>query len=90
MQYVFAFIIFLIIINVLGFLFSFLWPFIVALVIVVAVLNLLAYHKRKKAMEDFYQDVEDFQNQSYYNSKDDHQDDVIDVEFSEEDIDEER
>lgn len=97
MQFILAFIIFFVIINIIGFVFSFLWPLIVALVVVVAILNLLAYRRRKKAMEEFYQDVEHYENQQYGDFFNDgpsrqtsNNDDVIDVEFTESDIDDER
>ena len=42
MEFIFAFIIFVIIVNIIGLLFSVLWPLIVILVIAAAIVNLLA------------------------------------------------
>lgn len=95
MQFIIAFFIFLIVINIIGFIFSFLWPVILALIVVVAILNFIAYRKRKKAMEEFYNDVnEAYREQNDYDFFDRNQtassDDVIDVEFTETDADEDR
>ena len=49
MEFIFAFIIFVIIVNIIGLLFSVLWPLIVILVIAAAIVNLLAYYRRKKS-----------------------------------------
>lgn len=84
MEYIFAFIIFVIIINLLGLLFSFLWPAIVVLVIVAAIANLIAYRKRKK--NGYY-----YSETTYYDNRSREQDsDIIDVEYTESDVDEDR
>lgn len=94
MQFIIAFLIFFIIINIIGFIFSFLWPIILVLIVVVAVMNMIAYQKRKKAMKEFYQDVnETFQSTGYdrfHQHSDSSSDDIIDVEFTETDADEDR
>lgn len=84
MEYIFAFIIFLILINLLGLVFSFLWPVIAVLVIVAAVVNIIAYYKRKK--NGYY-----YSKTTYYSNQNREQDsDIIDVEYTECDIDEDR
>lgn len=84
MEFIFAFIIFVIIINIIGLLFSFLWPLIVVLVIVAAIVNLIAYFKQKK--NGYYRSET-----TYYKHNGYEQDsNVIDVEYTESDIDEDR
>ena len=76
--------IFVIIINLIGLLFSFLWPAIVVLVIVVGVMNFLAYRKRKN--NGYY-----YSETTYYDNRNRKQDcDIIDVEYTETEIDEDR
>lgn len=90
MGYIVAFLIFLLIINLLGFLFSIALPLIFVVVVVVAVLNLLGYNKRKKDYQKYHEDEKQFYRQDQYENKQNNTsyDDVIDVEFSETDIDE--
>lgn len=84
MEFLLAFIIFVIIINIIGFLFSFLWPAIVLLVLVVAVIDFFAYRKQKK--NGYYRSQT-----TYYKSDNYDQDsNIIDVEYTECDIDEDR
>ncbi len=64
MQYIIAFVIFAIVIYIIGVIFSFLWPFLVALIIVAAIGNLLAYRRKKKAWKDLYENTESFQQNS--------------------------
>lgn len=91
MQYVIAFIIFLLVVNVIGFLFSFLWPLLVLLVLAVGVLNLIAYYKRGKAEKQFFQDVKSSAEYDFFQNKNSCSDDtVIDVEYTETDVDEDR
>lgn len=86
MGYLIAFLVFLLIISIIGFIFSILWPILVLIVIVVAVSNIFSYRKRKERFSSYtqntYQDTYNEQSNSL------HDDDVIDVEFSEEDINE--
>lgn len=90
MGYIVAFLIFLLIINLLGFLFSIALPLIFVVVVVVAVLNLLGYNKRKKDYQKYHEDDKQFYRQDQHEKKQNNTsyDDVIDVEFSETDIDE--
>lgn len=93
MQYVLAFVIFVIVIYVIGVLFSFLWPLLVALVIIAALGNLIAYHRRKKAWKDLYENTEPFRQNSYdhpYQGTRSGNDDVIDVEYSETTVDDDK
>lgn len=86
MGYILAFLIFLAVVYVIGVIFSFLWPIIAVLIIVALVGNIAAYHKRKKQYEEFYQDSF---SQSYQQdtSSSVSNDDIIDVEFSEQEVD---
>lgn len=90
MGYIVAFLIFLLIINLLGFLFSIALPLIFVVVVMVAVLNLLGYNKRKKDYQKYHEDDKQFYRQDQHENKQNNTsyDDVIDVEFSETDIDE--
>ncbi len=93
MQYIIAFVIFAIVIYIIGVIFSFLWPFLVALIIVAAIGNLLAYRRKKKAWKDLYENTESFQQNSYgdpYQGSQSTNDDIIDVEYTETSIDEDR
>lgn len=81
MELLFAFIIFVIIINILGLLFSFLWPLIVVLVIAAAIINLWAYYRRKK--NGYYHSETTY----YQNNRYEQDSDIIDVEYTESDID---
>ena len=93
MQYIIAFVIFAIVIYIIGVIFSFLWPFLVALIIVAAICNLLAYRRKKQAWKDLYENTESFQQNSYgdpYQGSQSTNDDIIDVEYTETSIDEDR
>ncbi len=93
MQYIIAFIIFLVVIYIIGVIFSFLWPLLVALIVVAAIGNLIAYQRRKKAFKDLYENTESFQQDSFAHTSRGTQstnDDVIDVEFTETSVDDER
>lgn len=89
MGYIVAFLIFIFVISVLGFLFTVLWPVLLALFVVGAISTYMAYRKRKKYFEQFYQDA----NTMFYEQDDAvnqgvSSDDIIDVEFSEEEVEE--
>lgn len=84
MEFIFAFIIFVIIVNIIGLLFSVLWPLIVVLVIAAAVVNLLAYYKRKKSGY-YHSETTYYRNNNYEQDSN-----IIDVEYTESDIDEDR
>ncbi len=90
MQYVIAFIIFLLVIYIIGILFSFLWPLLVLLVLIAAVLNLIAYYKRNKAAEQFYKKAENSGDYDFFQNNSRSDDSVIDVEYTETDVDEDR
>ncbi len=83
MEFIIAFVIFVIVINIIGLLFSFLWPAIVVLVIVAAIANVIAYHKQRK--NGYYQSDDSYRSNQRYE-----QDDIIDVEYTESDVDEDR
>lgn len=86
MGYIFAFLIFLVIIYIIGAIFSFLWPLILVAIVFALMGNILAYRKRKKQFEEFYNDS--YESQHYTNpTSSSSSDDVIDVEFSEQEID---
>lgn len=87
MGYIVAFLIFLVVVNIIGLIFSFLWPFILALILLVLIGNVLAYHKRKKQYEEFYKDRFSSQAFTKTDTTSSSSDDVIDVEFSEQEID---
>lgn len=91
MQYVIAFLIFLLAMYIIGVLFSFLWPLLVLLVLVVAILNLIAYYKRNKAAEQFFKNADNSGEYDFFQNKNSRSDDqVIDVEYTETDVDEDR
>ena len=91
MQYVIAFIIFLLVVYIFGILFSFLWPLLVLLVLAAAVLNLIAYYKRNKAAEEFYKNAESNVDYDFFQNRATRNDDqVIDVEYTETSVDEDR
>lgn len=91
MQYVIAFLIFLLAMYIIGVLFSFLWPLLVLLVLVVAILNLIAYYKRNKAAEQFFKNADNSGEYDFFQNKNTRSDDqVIDVEYTETDVDEDR
>lgn len=86
MGYIFAFLIFLVIIYIIGAIFSFLWPLILVAIVFALMGNILAYRKRKKQFEEFYNDS--YESQHYTNpTSSSSSDDVIDVEFSEQEVD---
>ena len=86
MQYVIAFIIFLLVVYIIGILFSFLWPLLVLLVLAAAVLNLIAYYKRNKAAEEFYKNAESNVDYDFFQNKGTRND----VEYTETSVDEDR
>lgn len=92
MQYVIAFIIFLLAMYIIGMLFSFLWPVLVLIVLVVAILNLIAYYKRNKAAEQFFKQAEQSDEYDFFQRSHTHGSDeeIIDVEYTESDVDEDR
>lgn len=85
MGYIVAFFIFFIVVYVIGVIFSFLWPIIFALILVAVIGNILAYQKRKKQFKEFYKDP--YSAQSYTREDTSTKEDVIDVEFSEQEVD---
>lgn len=86
MGYIFSFLIFLVIIYIIGAIFSFLWPLILVAIVFALMGNILAYRKRKKQFEEFYNDS--YESQHYTNpTSSSSSDDVIDVEFSEQEVD---
>ena len=84
MEFIFAFIIFVIIVNIIGLLFSVLWPLIVILVIAAAIVNLLAYYRRKKS--GYYHSETTYYGRNHCEQNSD----IIDVEYTESEIDEDR
>ena len=93
MQFLFAFIIFAIVIYILGVLFSFLWPLFMALVVIAAIANLIAYYRHRTTWRNLYEQTQSFHDDAtdrYGKGEQQGQDDIIDVEYSETRIDDER
>lgn len=84
MGYIIAFLIFILIISFIGFLFSFLWPLIIIFVILAAIGNFRSYKKRKNTYQQFYgsESTQEREEDSILQN-----DDIIDVEFSEQEVD---